>query len=78
MNLGSLRENRTEEIRAMLNRLAAEMDVCKGMPSEFADDWDFYKSTPKTEIRKIINASIKANKQSHIWAGKIKYIADLL
>lgn len=38
----------------------------------------FKRDMKNKERRKIIKASTKANKQSHIWAGKIKYIADLL
>ena len=68
--------NKQREMKTELLNLAAEILRARNMPSEFADDWKFCKTTPKKDRRKAVEAGIESRDQCHKWASRIIAIAN--
>jgi hypothetical protein len=58
--------------------LKVAASLIRNYPSSFAEDWQFSKSTPKKDRRKILNSSAAVFEQHRLAAIKLKSIFDVL
>lgn len=59
-----------------LLKIAAEMALCRNMPSKYHDDWDWPKVMQITSWRKVFDASYSAENQCKDWAIRVRKLAD--
>lgn len=64
------------EALSELLKVAASLLI--NAPSSFAEDWQFSKSTPKKDRRKVLDSSAAVEEQHRLAAIKLKSIYDIL
>lgn len=67
-----------DRIRSVLIQMAAEMVRGKNMPSEFIEDWELPRTTPKKVYRQIVEQSRASRGQCIEWSGTLRKVYDLL
>jgi len=63
---------------ALSELLKVAASLIRNAPSSFAEDWQFSKSTPKKDRRKVLDSSAAVNEQHRLAAIKLKSIYDVL
>ena len=67
-----------DSAKSELIKMAAEMAMCKNMPSWHFDDWGWPKGMQVTSWRKVFDSATKAEDQCKGWAIRLRKIADTL
>ena len=62
--------------KAELIKIAAELAMCKNMPSPFFDDWNFPKYMSYKQRCMVVFEAAIAEHQCKEWAIRIREIAD--
>lgn len=63
---------------ALSELLKVAASLIRNGPSSFAEDWQFSKSTPKKDRRKVLDSSAAVNESHRLAAIKLKSIYDVL
>lgn len=62
--------------KAELIKIAAELAMCKDMPSTVFEDWNFPKSVSMKQQCRVIGAAFQAHSQCKHLAVRLRMIAD--
>jgi len=64
------------DTKSELNKLAAEMALCKMMPSPYYDDWGWPKNMPVSAWVKVERSALEAEDRCKEWATRLREMAD--
>ena len=64
------------DTKSELNKLAAEMALCKMMPSPYYDDWGWPKGMQVSAWGKVERSALEAEDQCKEWSTRLRKIAD--
>lgn len=78
MTINTQRVGTADQLSGKLIKLAAEMALGVGMPSDFDEDWRFSKSTPRYVRADVLSQAGKALDQCKLWAMELRSVADEL
>lgn len=68
----------TREAQSELLKIAAEMVRGEGLPSPYAEDHNWYRTTPVAERIAVERQYEKASNRCKEWAMRLKKVADSL